>query len=62
MHSDSELYYRVRLQEMLVRMVSVKLKERKRDYIDYRSRTEGWDLRATFFTVTGGLNIVLIKI
>lgn len=47
---------------MLVRMVSVKLKEWEQDYIDYRSRIQGWDLQATVFTVTGGLSIVLIKI
>lgn len=35
-------------------MVSVKLKEWKQDYIDYRSRIQGWD--STVFTITGGLN------
>jgi len=47
---------------MLMRMVSVELKEWKQNYIDTRSRIQGWDLQATDFTVTGGLNIVLVKI
>lgn len=45
-----------------MRMVSVKLKEWKQDYVDDRSRIQGWALQAIVFNVTGGLDVVLIKI